>query len=202
LRLILLSLTSQVFWIFLFVVLIFTQGHIADAKTINSYYPNGKLRSKVEFNEVGLPHGLAFEFAKDGSLISEKRYEGGRSQGISKLYYSSGKIMTEWAYKDDKREGIAIGYYENGNLKDKGYYKNDKLDGVVLKYRKDGTLKSKMNFKKDLPHGIAETFDVDGALEYEYTYSNSQLILRKTFDRKGKLIRTQEYKPQMILPYK
>ena len=58
-----------------------------------------------------------------------------------------------------------------------------------------------MNFKEDLPDGIAETFDIDGNLEYEYTYSNSQLILRKTFDRQGKLIRTQEYKPQMISPY-
>ena len=107
----------------------------------------------------------------------------------------------KWTDKDDKREGIAIGYYENGNLKDKGYYKNDKLDGVVLKYRKNGTLTSKMNFKKDLPDGVAETFDIDGVLEYEYTYSNSQLILRKTFDQQGKLVRTQKYKPQMMTPY-
>jgi len=192
---------AQIFWVLMVYFLAFTLSQIVYAETINSYYPNGKISSKVEFNEVGLPHGLALEYSKDGILISEKRYEDGRLQGISKLYYSSGKIMTEWAYKDDKREGIAIGYYENGNLKDKGYYKNDKLDGVVLKYRKDGTLKSRMNFKEDLPHGVAETFDIDGALEYEYTYSNSQLILRKTFDRKGKLIRTQKYKPQMISPY-
>ncbi len=202
LRIVLFSLRPQIFWILIGNVLAFTLSQVAVAETISSYYPNGKLSSKIEFNEVGLPHGLALEFTKNGILISEKRYEDGRLQGISKLYYSSGKIMTEWAYKDDKREGIAIGYYENGNLKDKGYYKNDKLDGVVLKYRKDGTLKSKMNFKRDLPDGIAETFDIDGVLEYEYTYSNSQLILRKTFDRQGKLIRTQEYKPQMVLPYK
>lgn len=192
---------AQIFWVVLGGFLAFTLNEVAGAETINSYYPNGKLSSKVEFNEVGLPHGLAHEFTENGILISEKRYEDGRLQGISKLYYSSGKIMTEWGNKYDKREGIAIGYYENGNIKDKGYYKSDKLDGVVLKYRKDGTLKSKMNFKENLPNGIAETFDIDGTLEYEYTYSHGQLILRKTFDGQGKLIRTQKYKPQMISPY-
>ncbi len=192
----------QIFWIVLFIVLAFIFENIAVAETVNSHYSDGTLSSKVEFNEVGLPHGLALEFAKNGILISEKRYEDGKLHGISKLYYPSGKIMTEWAYRDDKRHGIALGYYENGDLKDKGYYKNDKLDGLVLKYSKGGILKSKMNFKDDLPEGIAETFNRDGILEYEYTYSRGQLILRKTFDRQGKLIRTQEYKPQMILPYK
>ncbi len=190
---------EQIFGIVCFSVYIFAK--IAVAETVKSYYPDGTISSKVEFNEVGLPHGLALEFAENGILISEKRYEDGRLQGISKLYYPSGKIMTEWAYQNDKRHGLAIGYYENGKIKDKGYYKNDKLDGIVLKYRKDGILKSKMNFKDDFPHGIAQTFDTDGILEYEYAYSKGQLVLRKTFDRQGKLIRTQKYKPQMISPY-
>lgn len=202
LRIALFSFRTQVFLVLLSNFLAFTLSQVAVAETISSYYRDGKLSSKVEFNEVGLPHGLALEFSKAGILISEKRYEDGRLQGISKLYYPSGKIMTEWIYKDDKREGLAIGYFENGNLKDKGYYKNDKLDGVVLKYRKNGILKSKMNFKRDLLDGIAKTFDMKGILEYEYTYSNGQLIFRKMFDRQGKVVRTQKYKPQMVLPYK
>ncbi len=192
---------AQIFWVVINGILIFSQGDSVFAKTVDSYYPDGKISSKVEYNEVGLPHGISLSFAPDGTLISEKRYEDGRLQGISKLYYPSGKIMTEWAYKDEKRDGIALGFYENGKLKDKGYYKNDKLDGMVLKYRKNGVLKTKMHFEEDRPHGVAETYDSNGLLEHEYTYSKGQLILRKTFDPKGKLIRTQEYKPQMISPY-
>jgi antitoxin component YwqK of YwqJK toxin-antitoxin module len=193
---------AQIIWIVINGILFFSQGDLAFAKTVESYYSDGKISSKIEYNEVGLPNGLARSFAPDGTLISEKRYEDGRLQGISKLYYPSGKIMTEWAYKDEKRDGIALGFYENGKLKDKGYYKNDKLDGIVFKYRKNGVLKTKMNFEKDRPHGIAETYDLNGFLEHEYTYSKGQLILRKTFDQQGKLIRTQEYKPQMISPYR
>ena len=173
----------------------------AVAETIKSYYPDGKLLLEIATNDVGLPHGVTREFAPDGILRSEKRYEDGRSQGISKLFYPSGKIMTEWAYSDDKRNGLAIGYFENGKIKDKGYYKNDKLDGIVLKYRISGILKSEMQLSGDLPDGITKTYDSNGALEHEYTYSKGQLLLRKTFDRHGGLIRTQEYKPQMFSPY-
>ncbi|MFQ5450271.1 MAG: hypothetical protein ACE5E9_06550 [Nitrospinaceae bacterium] len=163
-------------------------------------HPNGKVSLEGNVDENGLPHKIIRKYNKNGQLISEKNYNHGQLEGMSKLYYPNGQLMTVWSYRDGQREGPSRGYYQNGKLKDKGFYKEDKLDGPVQLYYRNGRVKAEMNFKKGRQEGASKTYTQEGNLEFIYTYRKGRLINRKTFDSQGKLVLDQDYPTQQVLP--
>jgi len=155
------------------------------AEVLVKKFPDGRVRSEIEVNAFGFPHGLSREYYPNGKLKAERRYRDGRLEGVSRLFHEDGGIMTEWHYREGKRDGPARGYYPNGKLKDKGFYKNDKLEGDVFKYYSTGRLKMEMRFKNDRPDGTARVYGADGILRTEYTYRRGALVRQKSFDAAG-----------------
>ena len=88
--------------------------------------------------------------------------------GEIKTYYSSGKIFASQNFKDDKPHGLMKVYYENGNFSSISNFNEGELDGSKSEYYENGEIKTSSK------------------------YENGLLILIKSYDESGKLIKKAE----------
>jgi len=84
---------AAVVWAFLLQATAFAEVRIKK-------FADGQVRSAIEMNAVGLPHGLSREYYPNGTLKAERHYRDGRLEGVSRLFDATGRIVTEWHYRD------------------------------------------------------------------------------------------------------
>jgi antitoxin component YwqK of YwqJK toxin-antitoxin module len=181
-------------------------------KQIN-YYPTTDsllvLKSLTHY-ENGVKQGFAFEYAKDGRIVSLVNYkdgyvsdresinrkdEKGRKQGIWKSYYPNFRVKKEERYKDDRLNGYVKLYNVEGRLESASLY----IDGVKQSEEEntadfkiqnesysDDSLKTQSAYnlagKKD---GISNYFDEEGQVKKTELYRNGYLLSRGIIDKKG-----------------
>jgi hypothetical protein len=86
--------------------------------TIEEYYPNGSLRSRVQY---------AHDTIKEGTAI---------------YYYENGQVSGQGLYKQNEKHGSYTDYYSNGVVKEKGMYRNGKPVGSFYYYYSNGNLRT------------------------------------------------------------
>jgi hypothetical protein len=93
---------------------------------VSHYYPNGKLKSVMNFNKQG------------------------RLQGKSTLYWENGQLQSVMNYNaQEKLDGKITHYWENGKLKAAIDYKNGLADGFSHEYDQSGKLIAIWQFERD-----------------------------------------------------
>lgn len=89
-----------------------------------TYYPNGAVRSKIEYS-AGRVNGDIQWFDAKGKLINSSKIVNGNGTWIAYSY--SGKLREKGVYKNGRRDGVWMRYLESGALEKKDTYKNGKL---------------------------------------------------------------------------
>lgn len=107
-----------------------------------SRYPNGKLRSTVNYKN-NIKHGEA------------------------KNYYKNGKVKMAMTYRKGKKQGKSFFYYENGDLYRESNYVNGKLDGIRKIYR-NGKISAEIPYKNGYPGIGLKEYLTNGKLKTNY----------------------------------
>ncbi len=104
-------------------------------------------------------------YFKNGQLMEESVFKGGKYDGISKRYYSNGTLKAERQYKNGELSGSFKEYYRNGQIKIEGKVKDGALSGVLKRYDEEGRLVYKGNFKDGQNDGPYSRFYPSGAIK-------------------------------------
>ena len=86
----------------------------AQSHVVKSYYPSGRLRSKISFTD-SLRDGLAKFYYENGNLKEERNYKNGKVEGTIKLYHKNGNLSEVFSIIDGIREGPTSLYDSTGN---------------------------------------------------------------------------------------
>lgn len=126
------------------------------------YYPNGNLKSKIDYNSKG------------------------ETVGVYEIYYENGFIREKGQYNN---RGNEIGRWRT-NLKDSSYYviDYDKKGVIQLRhgYTKDGRVLEEKPYQNGLVHGTWTIYLGNGNVFQTENYSNGKLHgIRKVFDSKN-----------------
>lgn len=171
---------------------------------------NDVIKKTIPFEE-GKENGIAFEYAKDGRIITIISYKNGfklsteklnrtdnlgRKQGVWKKYYEeNGRLKKEERYKDDLLNGYVKLYNKEGKLEEAILYINgerqnqeDNLADFNTEnmYFEDGSIKSTIFYnlagKKD---GVSTYYNKEGEVRASEIYKNGYLIKKGIIDKKG-----------------
>ncbi|MCW8848664.1 MAG: TonB family protein [Melioribacteraceae bacterium] len=83
--------------------------------TVKTYFPSGKVESRVGFvNEI--LEGTSYWYYENGNVKLEKNYSNGKLNGVVKSFYKSGLVKEEIRYSNGMLDGVSREYYENGGL--------------------------------------------------------------------------------------
>ena len=116
---------KKVFLLSLIITLLLT---VSCKHTVKEYYPNGTLRSVVE-------------------------YKGKVQDGLAVYYDASGVKNMEVTMVKGKKEGRLRTFFFNGNLETEEFYHNDLLNGMQTIYNLDGLKLTEIEFKDGVMNG-------------------------------------------------
>jgi antitoxin component YwqK of YwqJK toxin-antitoxin module len=175
--------------------------------TFTYYYPNGKVRSILEYSTNGksakavnyhpngkkMAEGLYVETKKDGMwkyfndleiISAEENYKTGVPEGVWKTYYDQGQLLEEVSYLAGKKEGKSTQYFMEGKPKAESNYHNNLLNGSIVYWSLDGKELLTGTYHNDLKDGLWTIFKPDGTKECETLYSEGTVMNETYFDKK------------------
>jgi hypothetical protein len=141
--------------------LVFLLQNCEKSKTVNEFYPNGKL--KLTYQTM---NGL-----KDGKLLG---------------YYQSGRLKYEDYYSNNLMNGSSKYFYENGRLYIEGTYTEGKPDGFFAFYSTDGRIDSTVEYVLHVKNStIGSFFDTSTPNKDRESWKNRYVV----YDKKGEPIK-------------
>ncbi len=102
-------------------------------------YEDGVLISSIPVIN-SLIDGTVKSYNLSGDVISEKKYQKGKLNGLSTTYFDNKLIETQIPYQNGLKEGVAKYYYEDGSMQTQCTFINNKLDGQLRRYTKEGEI--------------------------------------------------------------
>ena len=138
--------------------------------TVMTYHRNGKPKAMERFKvargnaDRRLKDGDFKGWRDNGNLSEEMTYVNNLLEGAKREYNRDGKLVTETEYRGGKKNGMLREYdAKTGERTKEVPFVDDLEDGVRKDYRDDGvTLRFTQEFKKGKPDGPKDTYDRDG----------------------------------------
>lgn len=181
-----------------------------------SYYPpddstqtKGKLRLKTPFDK-GLEHGSAYEYDKEGKIITITEYnygvikkqemvnrtdKQGQKQGVWKEFYENGKIKEETNFRNGQKAGYSKTYTPTGSLAAIEKYEGDSLLKEVPElttnlevrneYYEDGRIKKTGTYLDGLAEGTHKEYSPEGKITNAKIFKAGDLIGEGLIDEAG-----------------
>jgi antitoxin component YwqK of YwqJK toxin-antitoxin module len=101
-----------------------------------SYYPNGKIESREEYNN-GLRNGSIIHWYENGQKRQHYEYFNGK-RGIFKNWYPTGILSLNANMNNDKGKGYQTGYYPTGQKSYHLAWDRDIMKQTLTSWLKDG----------------------------------------------------------------
>lgn len=162
------------------------------------YYQDGSLKKSVNI-ENGKESGIAYEYAPDGTIITEEEYENGflknketfnrldengNKTGVWRAYYPDGTLQSEITYKDGQKYGLSKIYNKKGKLIELSDMTSDSTNtkgdvGILNLYKEyypGGNIKLVGGLQDSLKHGIYRLYDQNGEIINGYIYERDTLV--------------------------
>jgi len=135
-------------------------------------YPNGRVSSAVQVNDLGEYDGERKEYYESGQLEQKGYYKDDLGQGEYIWYYEEGSIKQKAFYKDDKIEGTLFIFFPGGKIAQTNNYVNGKKEGELIEYYENGQIKEKRFYINDKEEGKSLFYDEKGNLTKTEVYKN------------------------------
>jgi antitoxin component YwqK of YwqJK toxin-antitoxin module/Tfp pilus assembly protein PilF len=177
------------------------------------YFEDGKIASEANFKDDD-KEGIGKEYAPDGTLLYQMRYQDGTPVGYRyagkdslvpeiplpmkggkiKAYFSNGKAAAEFEYLDGFFNGQRKLYFPNGQLWRMVTYYNGVQEGPDLVYYPNGKLRKESNFSHDNLNGVYKEYNEKGMIREEWNYyDGSPHGTVKLYNEGGQLKETDLY---------
>lgn len=164
------------------------------------YFPNGDLKSILEYDEEKAQTAYATHFYQTGDKMAEGRYIDQKKEGVWKTYGANEVLLSEGSYVADKKYGMWKTFHRNGQVAKEVMIENDLEQGLEKKYFEDGQLKEEATYKDGFKEGKTIVYNASGDTavvgtyfkdrrdgEWRYYNENNQLEKTVRYDR-GKLL--------------
>lgn len=153
---------------------IYTKGKII---SITKYYENGKVRSKLNYDNEGNRLGKYKEYYIDGKIKTEGQY----ALKTKCIYFDKDNLQIEMKSEPDVNsvgfpEGTWIEYFENGLIK-----KKEEYCGCYWYWGKNNLVKNSKNYviiKDNCLCDKTTEFDINGKAKKTSIYKNCQEIIK------------------------
>lgn len=175
---------------------------------IESFYPNGQLQQKVEYN-MGKIDGFREFYHDNGRLRSKQEFISGEPTGPLIEYDENGQKYSEKNFEilevNGRTKGVEHGWQRRWNdtvLVSEGMMQYGKAEGLWRNWYNDGTLKSEANLTKGLHIGKKTNYYPDGTIEsiqnyrigqYEFGTKSFMIGWQLNFEPDGKLSTAKYY---------
>jgi uncharacterized protein len=190
-------------------------GDIKQGLTLNYYPPldstqtRGKVKIKTPFDK-GKENGTAFEYDKDGGIITMWEYsygvlkrqelinrvdKQGEKQGVWKEFFPSGKVKSETGYVNGKKSGYAKTFLESGSLGNIEKYVGDSLQKdtpelttkleVRNEYYEDGSIKKTGTYLFGVAEGTHKEYSQDGKITGAKIFHEGNVVGEGLIDEAG-----------------
>ncbi|MCI2965428.1 MULTISPECIES: toxin-antitoxin system YwqK family antitoxin [Shewanella] len=184
-------------------------------KSFETFFENGQLSWREQFNPQGLIYGIRQEWHPNGQLALQLNFDNGLAQGNREKWYANGQLEAKIPFEQGKEQGMAYWYHDNGQLSLEMYLEKGLREGLFKSYYKSGVLSAEGQYKNNLsvapfieyyenqqvqmylPHtqgnrdGTARWFYQDGTIRTisEYEVRDGQGYLRESsfYNKKGVL---------------
>lgn len=138
--------------------------------------------------ETGQREGTARRYNRDGQLVTEENYAGGKLDGLRTAYYPDGKKELVENYRNGQFEGEYLTYDSLGNLRLRGLYADGKMARQWLRYYPSGEVREEVTFADNRENGPFREWYENGAPRYAGSYLNGKEEgLLYAFDEAGEL---------------
>ena len=156
-----------------------------DSITIQSFYPNGKIKYRATLVD-GLKDGVSESFYPNGKIQSSQVNIHGKINGLSKYWDIEGRQESVYPYIMDKIEGKAYNY-DNGKLENTNYYEEGKEQGIYRDYYPNGKIFRMIPYADDEREGDYEFFSPDSILLFAINYQSGIICSIKIRNKQGVL---------------
>ncbi len=107
---------------------------------LQTWAESGDVKMRGSYRDGG-KDGVWTEIRRDGKIVSEETWVGGKRNGPSKTFFTDNSVEKITNYVDDKREGLEQTFrYDGGRLASEYTYVADRKEGDYRIYFDDETL--------------------------------------------------------------
>lgn len=159
------------------------------------FYKNGKVKSKLSYNEKGEFHGDCLWFDVYGNVFQKGNYKNGKLNGLASFGRDNHCKWYSGTFVDNVLDGELELYRYNGTLLETKKLSNKKVNGSWKQYSKSGTVTGETNYKNGEIDGVYKLFYDNETLYSEYNYLEGELEgAFKHYHINGKLAKIGKYK--------
>lgn len=131
--------------------------------TQKEYYPNGELRSSIEYKGK-VQDGLAVYYDVKGVKTLEVTMVNGKKEGRLRTFFFNGNLQTEEFYANDLLNGKQTTYNSDGVKLTEIEYKDGVMNGSYQEWHERDILKCTGRYADGLWDGHWEHYDMRGFL--------------------------------------
>lgn len=157
---------------------------IKGSGVFESYYPNGKKRSQIEYQDGYYQGKIQFWFA-NGLKEQESAIINGESEGDYKIWHPNGQIALSMKYKNGIESGIRQRWYQNGNPWTYATFQNNKLIGDLKMWFENGKLERQGSYRDGVRHNIYKIWYNDGQPEAVLQYNLGKISSAQCWNKTG-----------------
>ena len=151
-----------------------------------SFYPNGKTRSRIEYQDGQYEGKLQFWFP-NGLKQQENQISHGAAEGDYKIWHPNGQIAMSTKYKQDIPTGMRQRWYASGQPWTYVRFDHGRMVGELKQWFQNGKLERLGNYKNGVREGSYKTWYENGKPEAELNYKQGQIISAQCWNTSGAL---------------
>lgn len=165
--------------------LIHFPDHLIGTGIFESYFPNGKKRSRIEYLD-GAYHGkLEFWFA-NGLKEQESYVVDGMNTGDYKIWHPNGQLALSMKYKGEQQDGMKQRWYENGEPWTYVRFENGVMVGELKQWFQNKKLERQGQYKNGVRQGQYKIWYSSGKPEAVLNYDAGKIISGQCWTESGK----------------
>lgn len=152
-------------------------------------------------NENNVTNEKATQLCNDPSKhvkenkVQKIMYENCKRNGMAYWYGDKMQIKSQVNFVDGEENGLYTSFYDNGQERIVVNYTDADKDGVQKVYYSNGVLGEKVTYIKGKREGLFIEWDEEKFKSSEVYYKNNYKVgIKKFFDHKGEITKTEEYK--------
>lgn len=150
-----------------------------------TYFPNGKARSRIEY-ENGEYQGKLQFWLPNGLKQQESMISNGETNGEYKIWHPNGQLALSMKYKDGVQNGMKQRWYESGEPWSYVRFENDRMVGELKQWFTSGKLERQGEYKNGLRHGIYKAWFKNGKTEARLHYQFGKITSAECWNEAGK----------------